>query len=254
MSRLRPVLAVLLLVTGQCGSLGPSTPADPGNDPANPFHVLFIGNSLTYINDLPSMVRALADSAGAEKMYVEQVAKPDYALEDHWADGDARRAINRGGWRIVVLQQGPSSLPENRANLRQLAATFAQVIRQAGGTPALYQVWPANANFGTFDAALESYRLAAEDVQGPLLPGGAAWRAAWRRDPALPLYAADGLHASVQGSYLVALTIFGALQHRSVIGLPAGLTVPFGSFRLTDIQARTLQEAADEVNAAVIAH
>jgi hypothetical protein len=200
------------------------------------------------------MVRALADSAGAEKMYVEQVAKPDYALEDHWADGDARRAISRGGWRIVVLQQGPSSLPENRANLRQLAATFAQLIRQAGGTPALYQVWPASANFSTFDAALESYRLAAEDVQGPLLAGGAAWQAAWRRDPALPLYAADGLHPSLQGSYLVALTIFGALQHRSVIGLPAGLTVPSGSFRLTSTQARTLQEAADEVNAAVIAH
>lgn len=254
MKRPHPAFALLLLVTSQCGSLGPSTPSDPGNDPANPFHVLFIGNSLTYVNDLPSMVRVLADSAGAEKMYVEQVTKPDYALEDHWADGDARRAISRGGWRVVVLQQGPSSLPENRANLRQLAATFAQVIRQAGGSPALYQVWPATVNFSTFDAALESYRLAAEDVQGTLLPGGAAWKAAWRRDPALPLYSSDGLHPSVQGSYLVAVTMFGALYHRSAIGLPAGLRVPAGTFLLPASQARLLQEAADEVNAAVIPH
>src|SRR2546423_78627 len=82
----------------------PTTPTGPG------LHVLFIGNSLTYVNNLPAILEAIADSAGEPLLETRMVAKPDYSLEDHWKDGDARAAIAKGGWGVVVLQQGPSSL------------------------------------------------------------------------------------------------------------------------------------------------
>jgi hypothetical protein len=232
------------------GSLGPSD--DPVPDPAATTRILFVGNSLTYVNDLPGMVKALADSAGITGVQTAQIAKPDYALEDHWNDGQARNVIGKGGWHVVVMQQGPSAVLANRANLRQWAATFADVITSKAGLPAMYQVWPALANFSDFDASAESYRLAAQDISGLFLAAGNAWRAAWARNADLPLYSADGLHPSVTGTYLAALTIFGGVFHRSVIGSPRGLRVPGGSFQLDADVAVLLQQAADEVNASLI--
>jgi hypothetical protein len=251
---LRPWLFALVLIVSPAGcglgSLGPSDDPDP--DPAATIRVLFVGNSLTYVNDLPGMVKSLADSAGLSGVQTAQVAKPDYSLEDHWNDGQARHVIAKGGWHYVVLQQGPSAVLANRANLREWVATFSDLIWNQGGTPALYQIWPQQVNISDFDASSESYRLAALDVGGIFLQAGNAWRAAWARDPALVFYAPDGLHASVEGTYLAALAVFGGLFHRAVVGMPRGLSVPGGSFQIPAPEALLLQQAADEVNAELI--
>ncbi len=248
----RWMLAVSLAIApvGCLSGVGPD--GNPTPDPAATIRILFVGNSLTYLNDLPGMVRALADSANLPAVQTAQVAKPDYSLEDHWNDGLARAVIAKGGWHYVVMQQGPSAVLANRVNLRQWVATFSDLIRSKSGTPALYQVWPQQVNFSDFDASSESYRLAALDVNGVFLQAGNGWRAAWVRDASLTLYAPDGLHASLQGTYLAALTVFGGLFHRSVVGMPRGLTVPGGSFQIPAAPARLLQQAADEVNATLI--
>src|SRR6266849_10366961 len=86
--------------------------------------VLFIGNSLTTVNDVPGLVGQLA--AGSDRTFqYRTVAFDGYSLEDHWNRGDARRAIAEGGWSIVVLQQGPSALPESRVLLVDYAKRFA---------------------------------------------------------------------------------------------------------------------------------
>lgn len=251
----RCLLALALVLSPAACGLGSLDPQDdPSPDPGATTRILFVGNSLTYVNDLPGMVKALADSAGIPAVQTAQVAKPDYSLEDHWNDGQAGRVISKGGWTFVVMQQGPSAVLANRANLRQWVATFAGLIRSKGGTPALYQIWPQQIDFSDFDASSESYRLAALDVNGPFLQAGNAWRAAWTRDPSQAFYASDGLHATVAGTYLASLTVFGGLFHRSVVGMPRGLSVSGGSFQLSASQALFLQQAADEVNASLILH
>lgn len=250
---IRWIFALALGLTPAGCALDTSTPDDdPEPNPAATTRILFVGNSLTYVNDLPGMVKALADSAGIAGVQTAQVAKPDYSLEDHWNDGQARSVISKGGWHHVVMQQGPSAVLANRANLRQWTATFADLIRSKGGVPALYQVWPQQVNFSDFDASSESYRLAALDVNGPFLQAGNAWRAAWAVEPTFVFYAGDGLHASVAGTYVAALTVFGGLFHRSVVGAPRGLSVPGGSFQLPAAQALQLQQAVDQVNATLI--
>ena len=88
----------------------------------SPARILFIGNSLTYSNDLPATVCAMARSAGRQ-VTCESVAKPDYGLEEHWNDREARQAIARG-WDVVVLQQGPSALPASRRMLIDYTRRF----------------------------------------------------------------------------------------------------------------------------------
>ena len=248
---LRSVLLSLSLVA--CGFPTESNGGqDPVPDPSATVRILFIGNSLTYYNQMPAMVKALADSLGITGVQTAEVAKPDYALEDHWNDGQAKRVIEKGGWHWVVMQQGPSAVLANRANLRAWVQTFAPLIRAKGGEPALYQPWPQLVNFSDFDASAESYRLAAEDVNGRLLAAGNAWRAAWADDPTLPLYDPDGLHPSIPGSYSVALTVVGGIFRRSVVGAPRGLRIPAGTIQLSASAALILQQAADEVNAGLL--
>jgi hypothetical protein len=177
--------------------------------------ILFIGNSLTTANGLPAMVERLGELNGLH-ISTRAVAGANLSLEDHWDRGDALREIRRTGWSVVVLQQGPSALPESRVSLRRFTRRFADEVRKSGGKPALYMVWPSRARSGDFPRVSESYRLAASDVRGLLLPAGDAWREAWTRDGALPLYGPDEFHPSALGSYLAALVIVQSVTGQRV--------------------------------------
>jgi lysophospholipase L1-like esterase len=222
--------------------------AAPKPPPAGGQRVLFLGNSLTSANRLPLIVEALAQ-AGGDRIETAAVAFGGFGLVDLWNEGSALREIGRGGWTVVVLQQGPSSLPENRADLRRWTKRWAERIRKVGARPGLYMVWPDKTRLAFFDAVSQSYALAAADVEGLLFPAGEAWREAWRRDPEAPLYGPDGFHPSEAGSYAAALAIYGVLSGRPLEGLPAKLTLRDGSvIEVPSALAATLQEAATEAN------
>jgi hypothetical protein len=187
---------------------------------ATPLEVLFVGNSLTAANDLPGVVESLSRGAIATRM----VAPGGVNLEDHWTLTGAREALESSSWDYVVLQQGPSTLPESAANLREWAVRWGDAIRERGARPAVYEVWPDSA-FGvrlSFPAVVRSYRAAADAAKALFLPAGEAWRAAWRRNARLPLYGPDGFHPSKLGTTLAALVIVARLTHTPVarIALP----------------------------------
>jgi len=213
--------------------------------------ILFVGNSLTYFNDLPLIVESLADSVPgltpSQRLSPAMAAFPDFALEDHWAEGTAVSAIDGGTWSVVVLQQGSSALEESRVNLREWTKRFDPKIRASGARTAMYAVWPLATRQFDFDRVNESYTLAAADVDGMLFPVGEAWRAAWRRDPNLQLYASDGLHPSVRGSYVAGLVIASMILDRSPVGLPARFTLRTGvTITIPAAEAALYQEAAAE--------
>ncbi|HEX2191076.1 MAG TPA: hypothetical protein VHG51_19365 [Longimicrobiaceae bacterium] len=236
--RTRPAAAAALALLLACWAGGAAGSPRPGG--AGPGGVLFIGNSLTARNDLPGMVASLAAGAGLD-LPTSAVVADGTNLEDHWTAGRARGAVARGGWSVVVMQQGPSTAPESREHLLRWSAVVAGAARDAGARPALYMVWPPPG--GDWDRASGSYRLAAEHVDGELLPVGDAIRAALRRDPSLQLLDHDGFHPTPLGTYLAAVVVVARLGGRSPVGLPrrAGgrISVPVGT-------ARLLQEAAAE--------
>jgi hypothetical protein len=228
--------------------------ADPGIagiacPPAAGKRVLFIGNSLTYANDMPGIVTALA-AAVHEPVRVVTIAFPDFSLQDHWNQGAAREAIAGGCWDVVILQQGPSALEESRAILVEYVRRFSTLARAAGATPAVYMVWPARDRLIDFRRSSESYRIAADTAHDVLMPVGDAWEAAWRRDSSLVLYAPDGLHPSAAGSYLAALVITARLAGRAPGEMPAALMLPSGaSLSIPAATAAVLQQAAAEADA-----
>lgn len=207
--------------------------------------VLFVGNSLTYVNDLPRTIADLAASVNDTPLVYRAATQPNFSLEDHWLTGVAS-AIARDQWEFVVMQQGPSSLPENQVYLRDWAIRLDSAARAAGARSALYQVWPAAQYASSFDAVRESYRAAAVAVNGMFIPAGEAWRAAWARDSTLALYDADAFHPSPLGTYLAALVHFEMLYDRPATDLPDVVVVNGITFGVSAATARLLQEAAHE--------
>jgi hypothetical protein len=228
---------LFLLAAGMagCGSTAPGLPDDG-------LSVLFVGNSLTAANDLPGMVAALAGAAGVERFRYQEVTLGGSSLEDHWNDGGAVGAIEETRWDVVVLQQGPSSLESSRLNLIEWASRFADKIRERGGRPALYMVWPPLG--GDWDAVTRSYTDAAVAVDGMLFPAGEALRAVHAEEPGIPMFAADQFHPSREGTYLAALVIIGGLTGRSTEGLSLFRSI----VDLAPTETATLERAADRAN------
>jgi hypothetical protein len=161
-------VALATLLSVRCSTL-PSASFPPGGNP----RVLFVGNSLTFTNNLPAMYTILARSMGHDSLSVASIAYANFALEDHWSEGSARRVMAETPWNFVILQQGSSALTASQQNLRTWTERFAPVIRAAGAEPVLYMVWPTRDEQDDFPDVLISYRAATEAVSGIFAPAGA---------------------------------------------------------------------------------
>ena len=98
------VFLFLTISSIACNKNVTGTPTDPGTgiDTGNIRSILFVGNSLTYANDLP----ALVEKIGKEKRVVlktKTIAFPNYALEDHWNDGNLQLLIASKKYDFVVV-------------------------------------------------------------------------------------------------------------------------------------------------------
>jgi hypothetical protein len=227
----------------QCSS-GRATAPDggaAGTQPPAGSAILFIGNSLTESNDLPHRVQDVARDAGAP-VDVSAVVFGGFSLEDHLNEGPAVPRIRSRGWSVVVLQQGPSTLPESRTLLIRDATRMAAEIRAAGARPALLMVWglPGQRQEDV-DA---SYRAAAAATESLLIPAGNAWELARGRDRSLRMTAGDGFHPSPLGTWLAALTVHCALNGSLPPAPPLAVERQRAAFDLTEAQSRILHESA----------
>ena len=236
--------ALFAFTVGACGE---DTPTGP--PPAVDLAVLFIGNSLTYSNDLPEMLEHLLVEYGeVGTVYVESVALPNFGLQDHWAGGTARARIAEGGWDVVIVQQGPSAT-EGRPSLIEYSARFADEVRAVGGDLAVYMVWPSIQRFDFFQRVSDSHVMAAEEADALLYPVGEAWRSAFDREQQLDLYSPDGVHPNIAGTYLAALVMFEQLTGVTPSSLPDGLITPDEVIPLLEGMSELLHESAEEANA-----
>lgn len=235
------ILVRTLLALCAFGCSGDST----GPLPEGGRRVLFVGNSLTYANDLPRTIADMARSVGDTALVYRTVAKANYALEDHWYDGIASRIASED-WQVVVMQQGPSSTLANRFHLETWTRKLDSAVTANGARSALYMVWPSQQNLWTYDGVLDSYRNAATVVGGIFIPAGEAWRTAWAIDPDLAFYGDDLFHPSRMGTYMAALVHFEMLYDRPATDLPDVAVVAGRQLNLPAATVAMLQETAHQ--------
>lgn len=177
--------------------------------------VLFIGNSLTYVNDLPSLVSEIAKMDGVNLTY-KTYALPNFAIEDHWAANTIQRGLKEDHYDFLIAQQGPSAQSQSQIMLRNASVMVANECRKTKTTFGLYMVWPsADRSVPDHDRCIESYTKAAKASKALLCPAALAWKLAWRNDPDLPLYGPDGFHPGIHGSVLAAMSIYVSMKQKT---------------------------------------
>jgi len=185
-------------------------------------NILFLGNSYTYFNDLPGMVRSLAAAAGFSAT-VKSVAPGGQTLGGHVSGSLGH--ITSGDWDVVIIQdqsQRPS-FPEGYVYnyIVPEAKTIVDTIRAKNPctVPVFFLTWgkrdgdSQNCNSGNYfcsfegiqDRLTESYSTFAYLNQpAKVAPAGEAWRNYPDRSS---LFTGDGSHPSAKGTYLTACTM-----------------------------------------------
>ena len=174
-------------------------------------NVLFVGNSLTYSNDLPEILERIAKDFN-ESIETTSLCFPNYGLEDHWLEGKFHKLMNQNKYDFVIVQQGPSSQPLGRKMLLEYGAKIKAVCKVKNTELAYFMVWPSKYYYYTFDGVIDNHREAAKVNSAKLFPVGVIWKAYGEQKKHINLYSNDDFHPSKAGSFLAALTIFHGLH------------------------------------------
>ncbi|MGH7327285.1 MAG: hypothetical protein ACREJX_02935, partial [Polyangiaceae bacterium] len=144
MTRPRPafVVAALGLVAAAFALSRLSMRHDPSaGSSASGVHVLYIGNSFTFVNDLPALVRSLGEADGQDLAYTTH-ALPSANLEQHAKDSDLDDLL-ASHWSFVVFQE--QSQRPCYANLRSKSETALAALvpkaREHQSEPLLFATW-----------------------------------------------------------------------------------------------------------------
>ena len=194
--------------------------------------VLFIGNSYTYVNDLPSMTQQLALSLG-EDITVASSAPGGYTLFQHSTYAPTITAIESNSWDFVVMQEQsqlgalPADVTTTEIAAIQLMATieenyectypvFYMTWGRQNGDPDNCAAFPFMCTYNGMQQALRNnYVSLATWNDAHTAPVGAAWKQVRDTYPLINLYDADGSHPSVEGTYLAACVFYCTLFQQS---------------------------------------
>jgi hypothetical protein len=198
--------------------------------------VLFVGNSLTYYNDMPGLVHRLAagDKRGRPLFAVYYTA-PGWSLRSASGDKGLSDLLEEIRWDAVVLQEHSVRAAAPAERLRRDTVPFARKLQDLatanGARTIVFMNWYADEP--------EESDLAAE-LGAPMAPAALAWDEALRRRPALNLLGGDGTHPNLAGSYLIACVFYATLTRRD----PSKSSFTAG---LERSEARLLQRVAADL-------
>ncbi|MBR2460963.1 MAG: hypothetical protein IKB34_07020 [Clostridia bacterium] len=188
--------------------------------------ILFVGNSYTYFNDLPELIRKLSEEneINAEVTSVTKGGWRIWRFLDLNDENTANlnSAIEKSPYDAVILQD--QSLISVLENDRFEDGMTRMAKRLEGKTDRiiLYQTWgrkqgsPAHAETGlTYEqmanGITSAYRKTATDIGAELSPVGEYFYVINGKYPEIELYADDMSHPSLLGSSLAALVHFRVL-------------------------------------------
>ena len=177
-----------------------------GQNNKESYNILFIGNSLTYTNNLPSIIKTKAKYSGY-KIETKMVAFPNYAISDHWNKGEVQKLIRSKVYDIVIIQQGPSSQSKGKKILVNYGKKFSDICKENNALLAYFMVWPSLENYDTFDDVIKNHELAAEINDAILFPVGKVWKNHFDTAKKFDYYGMDNFHPSKKGSEVTAKVI-----------------------------------------------
>ncbi len=131
---------VAILVWMAAGTFPAATARAAAPEFTKKMRVLFIGNSYTYVNDLPRMLKGLM-AVKAIDLETRRVTPGCCMLAAHWKSTDTRKAIAEGPWDYVVIQEQSQMPVFNPSLTLKYAALLAEMVHKVGAEPVFYMTW-----------------------------------------------------------------------------------------------------------------
>jgi len=225
MKQIAALLSLLLLFTSSNlgWASGVEALATPPLLPVDhPSRILLVGNSHIFMNDLPSMLHQLAESAGIDCV-CSNSSWGGYDLERHAANEETLSLIKEGTWDIILLQER-TSLPLSQWAISTQPAVIAldAEISSVDARTLLLMMWApysATGEDGSQEEIARTVIATAAQIDAPVAPIGLAWEAAQDTYPEIGLWGSDRIHATEAGTYLMACVLFATLWGQSPLGL-----------------------------------
>jgi hypothetical protein len=201
-------------------------------------NLLFIGNSYTHFNNLPSAIAALSGE-DISKWRLGLYLRGGAGMRTHFCDnyglttgrgrycpelvesrvGGLDRLIEEGGWDAAIMQGQSMDTVLTADEFLAYGKVLADRLR-AGGVERilLYQTW-ARQRFPQMQAVIKTcYETLATTIGAEIMRVGEAWERALSKREDLILHTSDESHPNAYGSYLAACVAYKQLTGRTCIG------------------------------------
>ena len=226
------LLALLIAVGG--GALWLWTRPDPAHHPApeefaqppaGALRVAWVGNSHTFVHQVPSQVIALGAAEGTP-LWIRVAVAGGYTLEDHRKTQRLEALLSNTSFDVVVLQEASGRAHFDHESYRRDATYFSELVRQTGARVVLYENWsygkskrnPDLTDEGITRQQTETSAFVTElavDLNATCAPVGQAFLVA-RTSTNLPrVVSKDGNHTAPAGGFLAAAVLYLAITNRT---------------------------------------
>lgn len=216
--------------------------------------ILFIGNSFTHMNDMPSIFNKIA-IAKEKTIHVEKNTQAGASFRVHTSRIEMFGKIKSRQWDYIVLQGYSREFCHPREIIDTASIPYLDQIidsiqfNHACTNLLLYNTWGYKNGYiekeelNTYDKMQDSiicgYKYISEKYSIPIVPVGMVWKYVRQNYPNVNLYIEDDAHPNRLGSYLSACTFFAAIFNES----PEGVLTSTISKENADI----IQKSAAEV-------
>ncbi len=172
--------------------------------------VLFIGNSHTYVHDMPLIFKNKMKENGID-CFVTMIAHPGWTLEKHNQNPEVKFNILYGDYDYVVCQEyahpfGP------KENLYKGMRILKSYIDQTNAKMIIFPTWAAKYNPQAQEEMSNAHKYIADVLNVSLAPVDSRWTDILNNNKDIELFGPDGEHPSIDGSNLIASSIFDTIM------------------------------------------
>lgn len=185
---------------------------------------LFIGNSFTYYNDMPTMFEHIARNAG-KSVYVKSNTKGGANFDEHSQRPSVYASIKSHKWDNIILQGYSREFIHSAAHVDSATVPYLNQLLDSiyANNPCtnvyFFMTWGYDKGFGDYEYTKDfegmadtihgGYMRIGEYYQLPVVPVGKVWKNV-KLSSRANLYVRDKFHPSKKGSFLAASTFFSA--------------------------------------------
>ena len=203
-------------------------PADSAElDKSKTYKILFIGNSYTYCNDMPTRYFGEIMEAAGYKVNIISLTKGGWTLSGSANSQDelgkqVDMALTHQDFDFVILQEQSMTPAVNVGSFYSGVRRLNKKIRESGATPILYATWGRKQGSGDLTATgltaetmtwklAASYEHMGQTHDIPVAHVGLAFWDIVQNERRVNLFDTDLSHPNAAGSYLAALTLFARI-------------------------------------------